>query len=178
MDSRELAAGGPLSPLHNQQLGTGTREFRPAPAPDVVHALHPHPVQRAGVEPTPPAEPEVRGPAVPADPETGLVCFNGLELDPATGAVRVDGAAVELTGPEFDLLAALLHHGERVQSKAALVLVIRGHRHTTAYDVTDTHKRALDAEVESLCRKLGEDPEAPRFVVAVPGVGYRLADRS
>lgn len=31
--------------------------------------------------------------------------------------------------------------------------------------------------VRSLRRKLGESPEAPRFVHTVPGVGYRLEDR-
>jgi DNA-binding response OmpR family regulator len=36
------------------------------------------------------------------------------------------------------------------------------------------YERTIDAHVKNLRRKLGEDPRHPRYVLTVPGVGYKL----
>jgi DNA-binding response OmpR family regulator len=36
------------------------------------------------------------------------------------------------------------------------------------------YERTIDAHVKNLRRKLGDDPRAPRYVVTVTGVGYKL----
>ena len=84
--------------------------------------------------------------------------------------VAVDGAAVELTRSEFDLLTTLSMRPGRAWSRLELVTRISG------YDY-EGYERTVDAHVKNLRRKLGEDPRAPRFVATVPGVGYKLAVR-
>ena len=93
-----------------------------------------------------------------------------LRLAVEAREVAVDGAAVELTRSEFDLLATLSMRPGRAWSRLELVTRISG------YDY-EGYERTVDAHVKNLRRKLGEDPRAPRFVATVPGVGYKLAVR-
>jgi two-component system OmpR family response regulator len=40
----------------------------------------------------------------------------------------------------------------------------------------ESYERAIDAHVKNIRRKLEPDPPAPRYLLTVHGVGYRLAD--
>ncbi len=94
----------------------------------------------------------------------------------AAGPVRVDvgarrawldDAELDLTPTEFDLLALLVEHAGDVVT-----------RETIFREVWDTSwtgtTKALDMQVSSLRRKLGEDPAAPTHLHTVRGVGYRF----
>ena len=100
---------------------------------------------------------------------TGGRRFDGgrLELHAEARAVRVGDAPVELTRSEFDLLAALAARPGRVYSRFELVTRVQGADH-------EGYERTIDAHVKNLRRKLGEDSRAPRYVVTVTGVGYKL----
>jgi two-component system, OmpR family, response regulator RegX3 len=74
---------------------------------------------------------------------------------------------VALTRSEFDLLAALASRPGRVFSRYELITRVQGYDH-------EAYERTVDAHVKNLRRKLGDDPRAPRFVVTVAGVGYKL----
>ncbi|MFT4307664.1 MAG: response regulator transcription factor [Microbacterium sp.] len=102
------------------------------------------------------------------------VTHRDLRLNPETRVVLVDGANVELTRTEFDLLATLLDSKRRVRSKADLTLVLRGESYVTSYYVGEADKRAVEAHMTNLRRKLGDNPANPRYVETVRGVGYRL----
>ena len=91
----------------------------------------------------------------------------GLEVDPATRIARVDGTAVNLTRTEFEILAALTREPGVVIDRPALLASVWGPGYS------DDH--LVDVHVANLRRKLGDDPERPRFVETVRGVGYRLA---
>jgi DNA-binding response OmpR family regulator len=93
----------------------------------------------------------------------------GLELDEGRRAVRVDGAAVELTALEFDLLAVLARDPGIVVGRQALLDRVWG-----ADFVADDH--LVDVHIGNLRRKLGDDPGRPRFIETVRGVGYRLRE--
>jgi len=97
-----------------------------------------------------------------------------LHLDPHSRIVRIGSREVDLTRTEFDLLAALMESKRRVRSKADLALVLRGESYVTTYFVGDADKRAIEAHMTNLRRKLGDDPTNPRFIETVRGVGYRL----
>jgi DNA-binding response OmpR family regulator len=86
----------------------------------------------------------------------------------------VDGAELELTRSEFDLLHALLRAGGRVLTRAELVRVARGDRFRDDAYVSEADERAVEVHLGNLRRKLGEDPRAPRWLITVRGVGYRL----
>lgn len=97
-----------------------------------------------------------------------------LRLNPSHRVVMVDGAELDLTRTEFDLLATLLESKRRVRSKADLTLVLRGESYVTSYFVGEADKRAVEAHMTNLRRKLGDNPTNPRFIETVRGVGYRL----
>ena len=40
----------------------------------------------------------------------------------------------------------------------------------------DSYERAIDAHVKNIRRKIEPDPRAPRYLLTVYGVGYRLTD--
>lgn len=97
-----------------------------------------------------------------------------LHLDPDTRLVRLAGDQLDLTRTEFDLLATLMESKRRVRSKADLTLVLRGESYVTSYFVGDADKRAIEAHMTNLRRKLGDNPANPRYIETVRGVGYRL----
>ncbi len=109
----------------------------------------------------------LRRPRRPADPATGIPA--GLELDVARRTVRVDGAPVELTALEFDLLAVFVRDPGVVIGRQVLLDRVWG-----ADVIADDH--LVDVHIGNLRRKLGDDPGRPRFVETVRGVGYRLRE--
>ncbi|MFV4912129.1 response regulator transcription factor [Microbacterium lacticum] len=97
-----------------------------------------------------------------------------LALGPDMRIARIGDREIDLTRTEFDLLAALLESKRRVRSKADLALVLRGESYVTTYFVGDADKRAIEAHMTNLRRKLGDEPTNPRYIETVRGVGYRL----
>lgn len=91
----------------------------------------------------------------------------GLRIDAAAREVTLEGKPITLTPNEFDILSALSAHPGIVLSRRQLLEAI--HR---APWFGDSH--LIDVHIGHLRRKLGEDPTAPRYVITVRGVGYRL----
>ena len=91
----------------------------------------------------------------------------GLDVDVARRVARVDGRSIELTRTEFDILAALTREPGTVVDRPSLLAAVWGPGYT------DDH--LVDVHVANLRRKLGDQPDRPRFVETVRGVGYRLA---
>jgi DNA-binding response OmpR family regulator len=91
----------------------------------------------------------------------------GLAVDVARRTVTVDGEPRALTATEFDILALLARDPGIVLSRQAVLDAVWG-----VDFVGDDH--VVDVHVANLRRKLGDDPEDPRFVETVRGVGYRL----
>lgn len=103
------------------------------------------------------------------------ITHSDLRLNPDTRTVIVqERGEIELTRTEFDLLYALLESKRRVRSKADLTLMLRGESYVTSYFVGDADKRAIEAHMTNLRRKLGDSPAQPRYIETVRGVGYRL----
>jgi DNA-binding response OmpR family regulator len=121
----------------------------------------------AAVTPAPP-EPE-------GDAGGGWISHNGLRINPDMWLVDLDGAPLELTRSEFDLLLAIMSGNRRVISKDALALELRGDYATSGY-VSDSDRRAVEVHMANLRRKLNDPVASPRYIETVRGVGYRLAD--
>src|SRR6266545_3207433 len=90
-----------------------------------------------------------------------------LVVDPAAREVRLAGRPVELTRLEFDLLEALSERPRVVLSRRQLLERVWG---PDWYG--DDH--LVDVHIANLRRKLGDDPRAPRHILTVRGVGYRM----
>jgi DNA-binding response OmpR family regulator/class 3 adenylate cyclase/tetratricopeptide (TPR) repeat protein len=100
-----------------------------------------------------------------------LFGFDGRTVDLAGRTfLDVDGREVSLTRAEFQLLATFLRKPGRVLSRDQLRDAVTG-RGTESYD------RSIDMLVARLRRKIEPDPKSPRFVVTVPGEGYRFTQR-
>ncbi|WEO77959.1 response regulator transcription factor [Cryobacterium sp. SO2] len=100
---------------------------------------------------------------------------NGLRLSNDMRLAVLGSTELDLTRTEFDLLAALLESKRRVRSKADLALLLRGESYVTSYYVNEADKRAVEAHLSNLRRKLGDSLTSPRWLETVRGVGYRLA---
>jgi DNA-binding response OmpR family regulator len=101
----------------------------------------------------------------PADPE--IRSFGALSIDPLGREVWLDGQPIALTRTEFDLLAALSQRPRMAFSRRQLIEDVWGPTW-----VGDEH--LVDVHIGHLRRKLGDDPNRPRFVRTVRGVGYRI----
>lgn len=113
---------------------------------------------------------EIESPTAPA----GWLEHRGVRLNPDTRIVTVEGANLDLTRSEFDILADLLGSGRRVRAKSDLAMMLRGEQYTGVEFVSDSDARAIEVHVANLRRKLGESPASPRWIETVRGVGYRL----
>ena len=92
-----------------------------------------------------------------------------LTIDPARHEVRRGDESIELTRVEFRLLSAILAADGRVLSRDQLLDAVYGHE---SIDILD---RTIDVHIRRLRDKLDDDPDAPRYVQTVRGVGYRAA---
>lgn len=93
-----------------------------------------------------------------------------LTIDPSRHEVRRDdGTMIDLTRVEFRLLTTILGADGRVLSRDQLLDAVYGHE---ASDVMD---RTIDVHIRRLRDKLDDDPEAPRYIQTVRGIGYRAA---
>jgi len=93
--------------------------------------------------------------------------FGKVEVDPGARSVLRGGQVVELAPKEFDLLCALL--GARGAALTRLDLMTRVWGYSAA-----VVSRTVDTHVAELRRKLEDDPSAPRHILTVRKVGYRL----
>jgi len=107
-------------------------------------------------------------PGVPGQRRT-LARFAGWELDlPAQELTSADGVRVSLTTREFQLLAALVEHAQRVMTRDSILELLVG-RDWTPID------RSIDVLVAKLRKKLSDDAHNPELIKTVRGVGYKLA---
>jgi DNA-binding response OmpR family regulator len=88
-----------------------------------------------------------------------------LVVDPGARAARRGGAALPLTGREFDLLAFLLAHPGRAYTRTELLAEVWGWEFGDQSTVT-VHVRRLREKIEP-------DPTRPRRIATVWGTGYR-----
>jgi predicted outer membrane repeat protein len=93
-----------------------------------------------------------------------------LTVDPARHEVRrEDGAIIDLTRVDVSLLTAILGADGRVLSRDQLLDAVYG------ADAAEVLDRTIDVHIRRLRDKLDDDPDAPRYVQTVRGVGYRAA---
>ncbi|MFZ4656246.1 MAG: response regulator transcription factor [Caldilineaceae bacterium] len=91
-----------------------------------------------------------------------------IVLDKGSRQVTVGAQPVKLTPSEFDLLAALMRSPGRVLARQDLLEHLPG-------DVFEGAERSIDVHIRHLRKKIEADPQNPRYVETVFGVGYRFA---
>ncbi len=88
-------------------------------------------------------------------------------INPKTFEVKRGGLTEELTAKELKLLQLFYAHPGEVLSRDRLLNEVWGYNY---YGTT----RTLDQVVVRLRKKLGDNGDAPRHLLTVHGVGYRL----
>ena len=104
----------------------------------------------------------------PAAPSPRLE-FAGLVIDGTTREVLVGDAAVEMTPKEFDLLAFLASSPRQVFSRTQLLEQVWD----SSPDYQDPS--TVTVHIRRIRQKIEHDPDDPRWVCTVWGVGYKFA---
>ncbi len=96
----------------------------------------------------------------------GSLTIGDLTIDVAGHEVRRGDAKINLTPLEFELLLALAAKPQQVFTREMLLEQVWGYHYKADTRLVNVHVQRLRAKVE-------EDPDNPRIVMTVRGVGYR-----
>ena len=110
--------------------------------------------------------PHVPSPSQPADEPSTISCGAGLVINSARREVQVDGAIVDLTRIEYDVLEYLATHLSRVCTREEMVLAIWSSALTHDHHLVDVH-------VANLRGKLRRHSDAT-WIHTIRGIGYRM----
>lgn len=100
--------------------------------------------------------------AVYAPPSSYTI--QGVHLDPNSRQVTVNGAGVELTRKEFDLLACLMEHQGKVMSRNELLEAVWGYQYAGETNTVDVYVRFLRIKLDEVYDL--------KLIETVRGVGY------
>ncbi|SNT14521.1 two-component system, OmpR family, response regulator MtrA [Micrococcales bacterium KH10] len=100
------------------------------------------------------------------DAATQLITVADLTIDVTGHSVTRGDEELQLTPLEFDLLVALARKPWQVFSREQLLEQVWGYRHSADTRLVNVHVQRLRSKVEL-------DPENPKVVLTVRGVGYR-----
>jgi len=101
-----------------------------------------------------------------AEPESGNLRIGDVVVDVAAHEVRRGSEVIALTPLEFELLVALASKPQQVFSREMLLEQVWGYHYKADTRLVNVHVQRLRAKVEI-------DPDNPKIVMTVRGVGYR-----
>jgi DNA-binding response OmpR family regulator len=107
----------------------------------------------------------------PEENQQAPIVRGSLRIDPARREVTIAGRIVDLTPKEFELLSLFAAHPGRVYSRKYLLENIWDYTYS-GYD------RTIDSHINRLRAKIEENPDEPKLVLTVWGVGYKFNDES
>jgi DNA-binding response OmpR family regulator len=93
--------------------------------------------------------------------------FEDTQIDTATREVKRSGALIEMTLKEYELLVLLYLARGRVLTREQILRGVWG-------DDYEGTERTVDNFINRLRTKLETDPDNPRWILTVRGVGYRF----
>ena len=102
-----------------------------------------------------------------AESTPGRLEFKDLAIDINERRVFKEGAEVDLTHTEFDLLAYLAGHAGKVMSREKILNHVWGYEYPI-------ETRLIDVHIRNLRRKIETNSSRPYYILAVPGIGYRF----
>ncbi len=96
-----------------------------------------------------------------------IISFAEFELDAVQRRLRRNGETVAIHAKAFDLLDFLARNNGRIVTKDEIL--------DTVWDGQFVEESNLVVQISALRKALGEPKNAPRFLVTVPGKGYKFA---
>lgn len=103
-----------------------------------------------------------------AVPQHSNLTCGELEINFAARRVTVGGHEIKLTPTEYSLLQQLVVNADKVLTHSMLLQRVWGEEYFS-------EKEYLRVFVGRLRKKLEADPENPKYIITVPGVGYQFA---
>jgi DNA-binding response OmpR family regulator len=94
--------------------------------------------------------------------------FGELEIDRTAHEVRLGEMPLRLTPTEYRVLDALVLNPGAAMTRAQILDAVSA-------DGIDVYDRTLDKHIANLRQKMGDDASRPRYIVTLPGVGYKLS---
>ena len=104
-------------------------------------------------------------------PERNVLSAGELEIDLTAHTVTVSGAPVHLTAKEFELLVLLCKYPNRVFTGRQIFDNL-----WDTYGIEDD-VRTVMVHISNLRKKIEPNPEKPRYILTVRGVGYKLVSQ-
>ncbi len=101
-----------------------------------------------------------------AEEARGRMALGRITVDTERAVVEKDGAPLELTQREYDLIRFLASQPGKVFSREALM------ENVWNYEGYVGDVRGVDVAVRRLREKLEDDPAQPRFILTRRGIGY------
>jgi DNA-binding response OmpR family regulator len=105
----------------------------------------------------------------PAKKAHELRSVGDLTVDRTAHEVRRSGEQIKLTPTEFRLLGIFLDHPGQVFTRDHLIELI-------STDGGEVFDRTLDRHIANLRAKIEVDPQHPRYIITVYGIGYKVVD--
>lgn len=102
-----------------------------------------------------------------APPKAKHIAFGAFIVDADAREVRREGVAIEMTQTEYDVLLCLLETRGKALSREEILRRVWGPNHHGTL-------RTVDNFVQQLRAKIEDDPQTPRHLHTVRGIGYRL----
>ncbi len=90
-------------------------------------------------------------------------------IDTDKRLVRHGDRNIDLTPIEFELLRVMAENPGRVYGRMQLLDRVQG-------DAYEGYERTIDSHIKNLRKKLELDPEHPKYIITVYGVGYKLGE--
>lgn len=97
--------------------------------------------------------------------KTARLQYGSIAVDSTERNAYKNGALVDLTAKEFDLIELLMKYPNRVYSREALLDTIWSYEYRS--DI-----RTVDVHIRRLREKLEQDPANPEYIMTKWGVGY------
>ncbi len=104
-----------------------------------------------------------------ASAQGATIRSGALELLPVKRQVRLDGALLDFTALEFDLLLHFAKHPGHVFSRSQLLHAVWGYAH-------DGYEHTVTTHINRLRAKLEADPLRPQIILTVRGAGYKMRE--
>lgn len=102
--------------------------------------------------------------------ETSELMIGDLYINLFDHTVKMKGEPVSLTVKEYDLLVFLAKNPNRYFSSDQLIEAVWKNPQSISYKALMTH-------ISNLRKKLNEDPDNPRYIITMKGVGYMFNSR-
>ncbi|QKJ31149.1 response regulator transcription factor [Mucilaginibacter mali] len=94
--------------------------------------------------------------------------FANMEHQPNTHILVKDGKKVELTILENRILLYFLKNKNKVINREELMMEVWGYN-------ADVNTRTLDMHIVRLRKKIEDNPDSPKYLQTVRGIGYKFA---